>query len=76
MKVAVEFHISFTYFFISLVFIVAVEEPEVEEVPWKGLIPIDLPEDRVIYGENSQERKVQAARESSTLQALYFKGQL
>lgn len=53
-----------------------VEEPEVEEKPWKELIRMDMPEDRVIYGENSQERKIQAARESSTLQALYFKGQL
>lgn len=56
--------------------IVTVEEPEVEENPWKGLIPMDIPEDRCIYGENSQEREIQAARESSTLQALYFKGQL
>ncbi len=55
---------------------VLVEEPEVEEKPWKELIRMDMPEDRVIYGENSQERKIQAARESSTLQALYFKGQL
>ena len=53
-----------------------VEEPEVEENPWRGLQPIDNLEDRVIYGENSQEREIQAARESSTLQALYFKGQL
>lgn len=53
-----------------------VEEPEVEENPWRGLLPIDNLEDRVIFGENSQERDIQAARESSTLQALYFKGQL
>lgn len=54
-----------------------VEEPEVEEQPWKGLILIDLPEDRgIIYGENSREKEIQTARESSTLQALYFKGQL
>ena len=46
------------------------KEPEVEENPWKGLTAMDLPDEQVIYGENSHERKIQAARESSTLQAL------
>ena len=59
------------YVFILLI----VEEPEVEEHPWRGLIPIDIPEDRAIFGENSKEREIQEARENSTLQALYFKGQ-
>ncbi|KAI9564550.1 hypothetical protein GHT06_008289 [Daphnia sinensis] len=53
-----------------------IEEPEIEENPWKGLQRIDNLEDRVIYGENSKEKEIQAARESSTLQALYFKGQV
>lgn len=52
------------------------EEPEVEEQPWKPLKRIDVPEDRIVYGENSQEKHIQEARESSTLQALYFKGQV
>lgn len=47
-----------------------------EENPWKGMVLIDIPEDRMITGENSKEREIQEARENSTLQALYFKGQM
>lgn len=53
----------------------AVDE-EVEEKPWKGLIPLDIVSNGVVAGLNSEECKTQAVRESSTLQALYFKGQV
>ena len=57
------------------------EEAEVEEPakPWPPLIPIDIPEERlvsVVSGGGSKEVEIQAARESATLQALYFKGQM
>ena len=52
------------------------EEAEENKQPWRGLIPIDLPPPTLVYGSNSEERKTQAARESATLQAIYFKGQM
>lgn len=60
--------------FLKSYFTAVVEEAE--EKPWRGLIPLELSEDRVVPGCSSNERKIQAARESSTLQALYFKGQM
>lgn len=58
-----------------------VEEVESEEParPWPGLIRVEIPEDRavsIVPGHSSKESEIQAARESATLQALYFKGQV
>ena len=63
------------WYWFCIVHVVRDDEPEADR-PWKGLVPLDLPPANVVPGSGSEECKTQAARESATLQALYFKGQV
>lgn len=47
-----------------------------EQTAWRRLIPIDVPESTVVPGSSSIEAKIQADRERSVLQDIFFQGQM
>lgn len=52
------------------------DEPMTEQTAWRRLIPIDIPNpSTVIPGSNSKEAQIQADRERSVLQDIFFLGQ-